>query len=211
MKDSTKKKFYFLITLNILLLIFLFWQNFKRRPATAAQRSLSAASTRRAAALQSKGGESIALIDSDGNINSIGFPSGMIMIWYPANEKLTTLNLIENIPVGWAICDGNNGTPDLRGRFVLMAQDAPIPGVPGSSSHQIRQIGGEETHVLTEAEMPAHIHEIELHISGSGGSERVAREYGEGRQGTTYTGMRGGSQPHNNMPPFYTLVYVMKL
>ena len=26
---------------------------------------------------------------------------------------------INNIPFGWALCDGTNGTPDLRGRFVL--------------------------------------------------------------------------------------------
>jgi len=25
------------------------------------------------------------------------------------------------IPAGWALCDGNNGTPDLRGRFVVGA------------------------------------------------------------------------------------------
>jgi hypothetical protein len=28
--------------------------------------------------------------------------------------------LLNNIPVGWVICDGTNGTPDLRGRFIRM-------------------------------------------------------------------------------------------
>lgn len=204
MKDSTKKKFYFLITLNILLLIFLFWQNFKRRPATAAQRSLSAAS-----AVQSKGGESIALIDSDGNINSIGFPSGMIMIWYPANHNHTTLNLIENIPVGWAICDGNNGTPDLRGRFVLMAQDI-CPGadsVPGCQIHPIYSRGGEEYHTLKIDEMPSHSH----NFSGGYYGHADGGSYPYVADGNTATTRTGGDQPHNTMPPFYTLVYLMKL
>lgn len=39
-------------------------------------------------------------------------------------------------PVGWAICDGTNGTPDLRGRFVLGALGAGTIGTArGSSTH----------------------------------------------------------------------------
>lgn len=37
------------------------------------------------------------------------FPRGMIIIWHPTTS---------NIPKGWAICDGKNGTPDLRNRFI---------------------------------------------------------------------------------------------
>ena len=33
-------------------------------------------------------------------------PSGTIWMWH---------GTVDNIPEGWAICDGNNGTPDLRG------------------------------------------------------------------------------------------------
>lgn len=39
-------------------------------------------------------------------------------------------------PLGWAICDGTNGTPDLRGRFVLGAQSSGNIGVArGNSTH----------------------------------------------------------------------------
>ena len=38
------------------------------------------------------------------------FVSGMIMIWSGS---------IANIPSGWLLCDGNNGTPNLSGKFVL--------------------------------------------------------------------------------------------
>jgi len=34
-----------------------------------------------------------------------GIPSGIIVIWYDANGS---------IPEGWVLCDGKNGTPDLR-------------------------------------------------------------------------------------------------
>lgn len=49
---------------------------------------------------------------------------------------------------GWHICDGTHGTPDLRGRFILGASDG----------HAVGSAGGEETHVLTVEEMPAHSH-----------------------------------------------------
>ena len=37
-------------------------------------------------------------------------PSGVIVSWYGTET---------NCPEGWAICDGTNGTPDLRGRFIV--------------------------------------------------------------------------------------------
>jgi hypothetical protein len=37
-------------------------------------------------------------------------PRGMIIIWHPSTN---------NIPKGWALCDGKNGTPDLRNRFIV--------------------------------------------------------------------------------------------
>ncbi len=40
------------------------------------------------------------------------FPPGGIIMWS---------GLEADIPKGWALCDGANGTPDLRGRFVLGA------------------------------------------------------------------------------------------
>lgn len=40
------------------------------------------------------------------------------------------------IPTGWALCNGSNGTPDLRGRFVRGASvDGDLRGIGGSDSH----------------------------------------------------------------------------
>lgn len=41
--------------------------------------------------------------------------AGMILIWSGA---------VVDIPTGWALCDGNNGTPDLRGKVVIGAGGA---------------------------------------------------------------------------------------
>ena len=163
--------------------------------------------------------QSITAVDSLGNISSLSFPTGMIMIWYPSDTSLTSLILLTSastkmgVPSGWAICDGKNGTPDLRGRFVLMAQDAiPSTNVPtGSSVHPIGQTGGEETHVLTLAEMPGHTHITrgtgKGYTNGGGPYPYVAADH----NGMDSTEGAGENKSHNTMPPYYTLVYIMKL
>jgi len=54
------------------------------------------------------GGVNISLVTDP----TTAFTIGMIMLW---NEA------IGNVPAGWQICDGTNGTPDLRDKFVVGA------------------------------------------------------------------------------------------
>jgi len=42
-------------------------------------------------------------------------------MFYPG--AITGSTLQEMIPKGYALCDGTNGTPDLRGKFVRAAED----------------------------------------------------------------------------------------
>jgi hypothetical protein len=52
-------------------------------------------------------------------------PSGLIAMWH---------GLIANIPSGWVICDGNNGTPNLLARFVEgVATAGTNPGATGGA------------------------------------------------------------------------------
>lgn len=56
-----------------------------------------------------------------GKFNQI--PSGFITMWYPKGGKKNAYSYTEikaEIPEGWVLCDGTNGTLDLRGRFVRM-------------------------------------------------------------------------------------------
>lgn len=65
---------------------------------------------------------------------------------------------------GWYICDGRNGTPDLRGRFVV-GRDVSNSD---SSYSSIGMTGGLDKVVLTVDEMPSHLHTFQAQTSASG-------------------------------------------
>jgi len=56
------------------------------------------------------------------------FPSGGIVMWSGA---------IGNIPLGWTICDGTDGTPDLRDRFIVGAGSTYLPDDTGGSKDAV--------------------------------------------------------------------------
>jgi hypothetical protein len=55
-------------------------------------------------------------------------PSGGIIMWSGS---------IGSIPSGWFICDGANGTPDLRNRFLVGAGSTYAVGASGGSANAI--------------------------------------------------------------------------
>lgn len=126
-----------------------------------------------------------------GSEPAIGVPSGFIGMWSGTN-----------VPDGWALCDGENGTPDLRGKFVLGSSD----------SHALGSTGGSEEVTLTVAQMPSHTHNFAV-------KQRTVKvsEQANGASVVTNASVTGSvsysglSQPHPNMPPYYTLAYIMKL
>lgn len=113
-------------------------------------------------------------------------PKGAIIIWSGAVDK---------IPSGWVLCDGTNGTPNLTDRFVLGA----------GNSYSVGTTGGESEHTLTISEMPSHSHTIGYNPDGAGGGGA-----GPNNVGTINTSETGGGLPHNNIPPYYSLCYIMK-
>lgn len=111
----------------------------------------------------------------------------------------------ETIPEGWAVCDGENGTPDLRGRFILGS----------SETHPMGETGGSETVALTETQLPSHYHSVANSPSGSYLTPNTGTlgciPYKAGASAGSVTTPAGGNQPHPNMPPYYALIYIMKL
>lgn len=139
-----------------------------------------------------------------------------------------------NAPAGWLLCDGASyrksrypalagvlgatGTggefmvPDLRGRFLMGVSD----------THPPASSGGEEAHTLTEEEMPAHSHPLVGSGSwqagagiwgsnvGAGAGWTTVSSYQEGALGRLEAASAGGGRPHNNLPPFYAVGYIIK-
>lgn len=118
---------------------------------------------------------------------------------------------------GWALCNGQNGTADLRGMFVL----GHNPDRPGLSTTAVGDTGGEENKTLTTDQMPAHNH---VASTGQFGYNQLLRKAplgslstasgtdGGGNGGTEPDILSsqalqpaGGSQPFDNRPPFYVL------
>lgn len=75
-------------------------------------------------------------------INYQEVPPGTIVMWSG-----------ETAPSGWSLCDGTNGTPDLRGRFVIATGTGT-----GLTTRVLGAIGGAETHILSLNEIPGHTH-----------------------------------------------------
>ncbi len=141
---------------------------------------------------------------------SILIPSGFIGMWSGSADA---------IPSGWLLCDGTNGTPDLRGRFVLgasaSANTANAPGgaygvgtVGGNSVQTIgttaaglhNHSGADLGHSLTVDELPPHTHSVAAldgtrttAVPTSGGTIIAAQSF----EADT-TGQTGSGNPHTH-------------
>ena len=124
---------------------------------------------------------------------SIGdpFPSGGIIMWSGA---------IADIPAGWFLCDGTNGTPNMIDKFIIGAGSTYNPG----------DTGGEATHTLTSAEIPIHTHSIDTTTINSGGSAASVQNGADAPNGSRTSGSAGSGGAHNNLPPYYALAFIMK-
>ncbi len=144
-------------------------------------------------------------VNVTGNVTAGSFygagaiPSGVIVMWSGS---------IASIPTGWALCNGSNGTPDLRERFIVGA-GGDNPNVNGTG-YSVADAGGEANHTLTIAEMPSHTHTVWEAWQANQNSAGTAKWYYD-KPNTESTGSAGGDEPHENRPPYYALAYIMKL
>lgn len=146
--------------------------------------------------------------------------SGTFKDGYPVNKNT---GLVDK---EWHLCDGTNGTPDLRSRFIY-----------GGDGTNNGATGGEVSHTLTKAELPKITGDAQFRLANgsvnivgnlnddrtqSGAFSKV--DFGGGKwlstmqagpPATANTDVLhlefGGNQPHNNMPPYYVMAYIMKL
>ena len=179
-----------------------------------------------------------------GNLNAGTIPDARL-----ANSSLFVTGMIlmytgNSAPSGWAICNGQNGTPDLRDRFIVGA----------GSAYAVNNTGGANSVTLSLSQVPSHSHTINNHTHSfsattTGGNhnhqyidqyvvidagyrpwpannndcqQRNVNTSGSGSHshsisGTTGnpsdrgTNSQGGGGSHENRPPYYALMFIMKL
>jgi hypothetical protein len=137
-------------------------------------------------------------------------PSGGIFLWSGS---------IGSIPAGYVLCNGSNGTPDLRDRFVVGAGSTYAVDATGGSANAIVV---SHTHTATSVVTdPGHSHGIsDLSAIASATSGTFYRAFqNDALQSTTKTtgitvattnASTGTSGTNANLPPYYALCYIMK-
>jgi microcystin-dependent protein len=137
-------------------------------------------------------------------------------------------------PKGWALCNGQllpinqnqalfallwttyggNGVqtfalPDLRSRTPIHSGNGFVQGA----------MGGEEYHTLTLGELPAHSHAIGANATsadkstpqGNFWANSGRNLYASSPDSTMNSGVTGGSQPHENRPPYLVINFCIAL
>ena len=110
-------------------------------------------------------------------------PRGVIVMWSGA---------INQIPQGWALCDGTNGTPDLRDRFIVGAGRSYTPGSTGGSNTHNHTYSG-QTSQSVGGTVPAGL--------GSGAAPQLTHRHN----------FSGTTSSEDHRPPYYALAFIMKL
>jgi len=151
-------------------------------------------------------------------VDSWGMPVGVILPFGGSSA-----------PVGYLLCDGvevsrttyarlfavigttygaGDGSttfnlPNLKGRLPV-GLDAAQPEFDA-----LGETGGEKTHTLTVEEIPSHTHEQADGAAATFGSGSASGSNGSAAPKYT-TGAAGGGQPHNNLPPYLVVNYIIK-
>ena len=146
--------------------------------------------------------------------SSSGIPQGSIIPWY---------GNLNSIPSGFAICNGQNGTPDLRDRFIVGA----------GNSYGLGNTGGAATLKINKENLPAdglsgfgyscvgHYCTYGQGNFGVRSGEYMANPSKDGSNGwqdyfyfTAFNSILSNNWKGNaieNRPPYYALYYIMKL
>ncbi|MEI6647478.1 MAG: hypothetical protein WCP12_15685 [bacterium] len=152
-------------------------------------------------------------VPSPAKIQGFGtIPIGGIIMWWGTTGA---------IPDGWVLCNGANNTPNLCDKFILGA----------GSSYAANATGGVATVTLDATQLPNHQHSYKdgyytessaaTKLLPGGGSDNIGADVtgsGNHDNDNNYIYWRplftdaytGGGLPHQNMPPFYALYYIMR-
>ena len=162
------------------------------------------------------------IIGVAGTSTGTTIPTGVISLWYGS---------IGSVPTGWYLCDGANGTPDLRDKFVVGA----------GSTYAVAATGGSASVTLVTNNLPAHTHTATSTVTDPGHTHTTtwnniddfnqgsnspgAEQSPDTTQGTfniatnsnttgitvaTTNASTGSGTSFSVLNPYYALAYIMK-
>jgi len=136
-------------------------------------------------------------------LQSVLPPVGSIVAWL---KSFT--NTPQTLPTGWVEADGSvlsdaDSVYDGQTLPNLNVENRFLRGRGASGG-----TGGEASHTLTENEMPSHNHTVSA-TSGVGLS--IGAQQGAAAAGAATTSNTGGGAGHENEPPFYDVVWIMRV
>ena len=162
--------------------------------------------------------------ETGSNIASV--PSGGIIIWKGAANA---------IPSGWYLCNGSNGTPDLRDRFVIGAGNSYAVNATGGSKdavivqhnhsvsdpthgHSVNDPGHQHNTSVTNSNLFPSFGGVTIGYGGPGQYPATTFTMSNATTGVVVnaagTGIsinnNGVSGTNKNLPPYYALCYIMK-
>ena len=152
---------------------------------------------------------------ADGADGASNIPTGCIMMFTGTTA-----------PTGWQICNGSNGSPDLRNRFIVAT----------GSSYSINATGGSNSVSLSTAQMPSHDHDAGATVNDPGHKHQLKGGVDDADSGNKIsagdqsnnlntnamddatTGIsvsididnEGSGNAHENRPPYFALTFIMK-
>jgi microcystin-dependent protein len=144
-------------------------------------------------------------------------PSGWLFCYGQAISRTTYARLFTAISTTYGTGDGSTtfNLPDIRGRVIAGQDDMGgtsanrLTGTSGSlDGDTLGAVGGAETHTLTEAQMPSHVHGID----GANSSMGAGAQFGDlnGTGVVVNTEAAGSGAAHNNVQPTIIQNFIIK-
>ena len=130
--------------------------------------------------------------DGTAQITAASIPSGVIVMWS---------GLLVNIPSGWALCNGANGTPDLQDRFICGTFTGENPGATGGAGSHTHSVNPPNTQTSVINEGPNVIWGSPVAVSYAA-SEAHTHD-------VNIASFTSGSAA--TLPPYFKLAFIMKL
>lgn len=162
------------------------------------------------------------LADIVPTLSTLLLPVGTIIMYAPATLSefnSSGLGVSSNV-IGWAICNGNNLTPNLTGRFVVGYNPSD------ADYNAIGNIGGQKsvTQVLEHSHFVVKSSQVGGSAPGVDATNTVAVSVADGDASQNYdmkavagqvadiglTSKTGSTAP-DNRPPYYTVLYIKKI